>query len=622
MALSMDYRSFSPEGPNSTEKRNRRWWLEPKDSIHEAIASTIHTIQEAQLPLTSQRAISNRLYGNSPLYGSHGITYSKLPSSSPAIKDRITYNLCQSVVDTKMSKITKNKPKPLFLTEKGNYKLRRKAQKLNQFIDGVFFSNRMRELAPIIFRDADINGTGAIHIFEKDGQCAFERTLVDELLVDEQESQYGIPRQLHRVKNVDRQVAIEMFKSKKGIISDSKEALDIGMASRPHVSDQITIAESWHLPSGRDAKDGLHTIICENGLLFSEPYDKPIFPFAFFHSARRQYGFWGQGAVERLQNIQLEVNKLLWVIQRTMHLAGTSKIWLEQGSKVVKEHLNNDFWSIGTYTGQPPLYVTPPMVQPEVYQHLMTLIQRAYEQEGISQLSASSKKPEGLDSGKAIREYNDIESERFYTTGTAWEQFHLDAASIAISTARDIYERTGELKVKYPGSKFIETIDWKNVDMEEDQYLLQCFPVSSLPSDPAGRLSTIQEYIQAGLIDPRQGRRLMDFPDLDQVESLANSIEERILNILDKIVDEGIYTPPDEYMPVDLARELSLQYINTYMNEGLEEEKMQLLKDFNSQISLLEQAAQPPAPPQVPGGPQPLSPGMQLPPPPGPQPLQ
>ena len=108
--------------------------------------------------------------------------------------------------------------------------------------------------------------------------------------------------------------------------------------------------------------------------------------------------------------------------------------------------------------------------------------------------------------------------------------------------------------------------------------------------------------IQAGYIDQRQGRRLMDYPDLDQVESLANAIEDRILNILDKIIDEGIYTPPDEYMPPDLARELSLQYINQYMNEGLENEKLQLLKTFNAQIGVLEQAAQPPILP--PGQPQ------------------
>ena len=51
--------------------------------------------------------------------------------------------------------------------------------------------------------------------------------------------------------------------------------------------------------------------------------------------------------------------------------------------------------------------------------------------------------------------------------------------------------------------------------MEEDQYSLQCYPISKLPSDPAGRLETIQELIQGGFVSQDVGNRLLDFPDLD-----------------------------------------------------------------------------------------------------------
>jgi hypothetical protein len=115
----------------------------------------------------------------------------------------------------------------------------------------------------------------------------------------------------------------------------------------------------------------------------------------------------------------------------------------------------------------------------------------------------------------------------------------------------------------------------------------------------------------------------MDFPDLDQIESLANSVEERILAALDKIIDEGVYTSPDQYMDPGLARELSLQYINEYAMQDLEEEKLQMLRDFNNQIGDLEaKAAQPPEQAMpAPGPDQALSPGLELPPPMPPQPL-
>lgn len=605
MSISMDYRSFSAGGPVNTVF-NKKWWKESRENMPEAIANSIHTLQMAQTAVDGQRLISVRLYGNSPLYGINGLTYSKIPSQTPAIKDRITYNLCQSVVDTKTAKITKNKPKPLFLTERGDYKKRRKAQKLNQFMDGVFFYNRIKELSPQIYRDGEITGTGVCHVYGKDGQVCYERVNCSEVLVDELEAMYGYPRQLHRVKNVDRLVLAEAFPGKAKKIMDANESIDPTAAARPHVSDQITVAESWHLPSGPEAKDGLHTIIIDGEILFIEEWKKKFFPFAFLHSKKRQYGFWGQGAVERLQNIQLEINKLLWVIQRSMHLMGSFKILVENGSKIVKESLNNDIGAIVTYTGTQPTYVAPPVVPQELYMHLNTLIQRGFEQEGISMLSATARKPEGLDSGKALREYNDIESERFQPEGTAYEQYHVDLAELSVDCARDLYEKDKKVAVKVPGKKFIQTIDWKSIDMEDDQYVIQCFPVSSLPNEPAGRLATIQEYIQAGFIDPRQGRRLMDFPDLDQAETLSNSVEERILDSLDKIVDEGLYNPPDEFMDLNLARELTLQYINQYSMDGLEEEKMQLFRDYLTQIGEIEdkaqQAMQPP--PGQPGQPQ------------------
>jgi hypothetical protein len=217
----------------------------------------------------------------------------------------------------------------------------------------------------------------------------------------------------------------------------------------------------------------------------------------------------------------------------------------------------------------------------------------AYEQEGVSQMSASSKKPAGLDSGAALREHNDIESERFATQGHAYEQWHLDLARLMVETAKEVYTSSDprSYEVKVPGSRFLETIDWKDVRLEDDAYVMQCFPVSSLPKDPAGRLQTIQEYIQAGLIDQRSGKRLLDFPDLEAVETLQSAVEERILSSLDAIVEGGDFDAPDAYMDLDLARQLALQYINRYATLGLEEERMEELRAWIRQVDDLQQKA-------------------------------
>ena len=116
--------------------------------------------------------------------------------------------------------------------------------------------------------------------------------------------------------------------------------------------------------------------------------------------------------------------------------------------------------------------------------------------------------------------------------------------------------------------------------------------------------------VQAGMVTLQEGRRLLDYPDLEQVEKLANASEERILQILDDIIESGKYTPPDPFMDLQLATTLTTQYINLYASAKLEESKAQKLRDFFNQVQTIKQAAMQP-PPGAPGQPQPGAPTPQ-----------
>lgn len=599
----MDYNSFTQADNQRTDAQpERKWWTVSKQDMPGSIQATVSFLQQHQGARQTQYLISSRLYGNQNVMGVNGLSYSKVASTSSQLKDRISYNVCQSTVDTVTAKIAKNKPRPYFLTSGGDYKVQRKAKKLTKFVDGLFYENEMYALGTQIFRDAAIWGTGIVKVFNSNGRVKVERALLSELYVDEVEGFYGSPRQLHQVRNVDRQVLIDCFPKSAAKIREANRATP-DSRSMDNVSDQVTVCESWHLPSGPEAKDGLHVIVINNAVLHVEYYNKDFFPFACFHWSKRLHGYWGQGLIEQIQNIQLEINKLLWVIQRSMHLMGSFKILAENGSKIVKAHLDNDIGTIINYTGTPPTYVTPPIVAPEVYAHLQTLKNAAYEQAGISQLSAAAKKPDGLNSGKALREYNDIESDRFMTIGQAFERFFLDVAKLGISEARSIYGKDEDFSVKVPGKKFIETIRWEEVDLAEDEYVMKCYPVSSLPQDPAGRLQTIQEYAQAGFLNPREARRLLDFPDLEQIENLANAQEERIHEILEAIVDwdmdkeDNPYEAPEPYYNLDLCQELALQYYAEGKCSNLEEEKLDLIRQFIDQCNMLREKAMEPQEP-------------------------
>ena len=261
------------------------------------------------------------------------------------------------------------------------------------------------------------------------------------------------------------------------------------------------------------------------------------------------------------------------------------RVFVEKGSGIPKTSFNNDIGAICEYKGTRPEFVVAPCIAPEIYAQLQRLIEYAYEQEGISQLSAASQKPSGLDSGEAIRSYDDIQSDRFAALQKRYQNFYQDLAYLIIDQAVDIAIRTGKYETVYPnknGTKEIELPAFKR--LQADPFVVQCYDTSSLPKEPAGRLQKVGEMMQTQLITPQEGRRLLDFPDIQQIDNLANAGEERILKILDEIVEDGKYTPPDAFVDIQLAMQLTVQYYNKYVPFKLEEKRAEMLRNFFAQL--------------------------------------
>ena len=612
--MSIDYKDFTPksdqditQGKKNLPKQGAnsvQWWLADKDQLPFTIGEQVKTLIQADKGRIDRLNNEAKLYGNYSPVSFVGYTITKVNSNFSPTRDRISCNVIGQCVDTLASKFIKNKPKPMFLTHNGDYKLQRKAKKLDDFCFGVFQQQEVYKLAQRTLKDALVWGDGIIHVYAENNEIKFERVMPYEILVDYLESHYGSEstKTIHRIKNIDRSQLISLFPEHKDALININNLSDVMTGTVKSVSDQICVIESWRLPSTKDSGDGVHCITIPNGLtLFVEEYDKDFFPFAFLNYNQRQFGFWSQSLTEMLTPIQVELNRCLMSVQRSYHLGGTFKIMLKTGSKVVKSHLDNSIGAIIEYAGDtPPQYITPPIVQPEIYQHISTLKAMAFETAGISQLSANSTKPAGLNSGKALREFNDIETDRFQMFGQSWANLFMDLAKITVSTARDIYENDGDSVVTLPGKKFIKTIKWSEVSMEDDQFSMQLFPVSMLPSTPEGKLAAIQEMITSQMISQDVGKRLLDFPDLDQEENLANASLDFIYETMDKIIEDGIYTPPDSYEPdLNVNKKIALEYLMMGKRDNVEEEKLMLVRQYIDQCNAIQQDAQATAMQQV-----------------------
>lgn len=590
------------------------WWKAKNEKdLAGALINTASWLKESQGYRQRQASIYARLYGNQSLFSFIGSNMSKMDQMTGLPMDRPTFNVIQSATDTLVSRISQSRPAPVFLTDNSDYKERNLAKKLNNFILGEFYQTKCYDKCSVMLRDAIVEGTGVLKVYEtQDKKVGLDRVLLTELFVDQSEGIYGDPRRIYQMKLVDRDVLIENNPKFKSIIESAAKAYpDNSAESSKTVSDLVLVVEGWSLPSGKDAGDGRHTIACSAGVILDEDYNKDKFPFVFLHYSTRLLGFWSQGLAEQLMGTQIEINSLLYTISRAIKLVGVPRVFNEVGSKVVKAHYNNDVGAIIDYKGTKPIYEVAPCNAPELYEQLQRLIDYAYQQCGVSALQASSQKPQGLDSGEAIRSYDDISTDRFNSLSRKYDNVFIDLAYLMTDLAKDIAERDGKYQTIFPGKNGTKVIDLPKMELLKDPFVIQCFNMSSLPKDPAGRLQKVTEMVQAGMITLKEGRRLLDYPDLEQVEKLANAQEERVFQVLDEIIEDGTFSPPDPFMDIQFATQTVVQYINMYSSCKLEEEKMQLLRDFYTGCLALVQAAQPPQPapqPQAAPMPQPQSP--------------
>jgi hypothetical protein len=597
-----DYRDGRKKGEKEPERPaenpERRWWTLKGQPCSDSIRDTVTRLTQAQQYRLRQAVVSSRLYGNLSLQGNAGAAYARLLAAQSASKDRMTFNAIQSIVDTLVSHVGETKPRPFYLTSGGNYRQQRKAKKLSQFSDGVFYETKTYRKGPKCFRDGTIWGDGFMHVFTRGGKLHHERVLGSELWIDEVEAQHGNPRNMHRQKTVDRDELAAYFPEKRAEIMKVSRAQE---AAADNLSDMVTVVESWHLGAESESGEllgGLRSIcLPAAGVMLVEPeeWEYDFFPFARIPWCERPVGYWSQGLCEQLQGEQIELNKELWIIQRSLHLAGTLKVLVPNGSKIVKESFNNEIGAIINFAGdKPPQFYCPEPIHQLYFENPNRIIERMYRKAGVSELSASSKKPVGLNAGIALREYKDSEQERHKTAGEAYDDFYLQLANMDRCLARELKG----YKVRVPGKQTFREIDFtKDIGkFKDEEFILQCFPVSQLPRDPAGRMQTIQEWVQAGWITPRAARRAMDFPDLDTIESLANAQEDLLTKVLDDIIDDGHYAPPEPTDDLQLAKEMVLEYIQRYRLLDLEGEKMDMLRTFNSQVETLIKRTLPPAP--------------------------
>lgn len=586
------------------------WWKAKDDKqLAMELCGTANYLKTNQTYRMRQLAVDVRLYCGLSIYSYAGSNVSKMNLTRTLPDDRPTFNMVQSNADTLVSRLGQAKPQPKFLTDGADYKQRHIAQDLNRFTLGEFDQVKAYEKAPKMLRDCIVMGTGCLKVYEGDNKkVCVDRVLETDLLVDDNDSLNGEPQQLIQLKLVDRDKLICNNPDAKGVIIDTPQSYpDNAPDAARTTADQVMVVEGWKLASGPDPEAegyvaGRHTLATMNGIIYDEEWHKTKFPFVFMNYSDPFLGFWGQGLATQLFGTQMALNRILYTIARAIALVGVPRVFIDQSSKVVKSHNNNEIGVLITYSGTKPIYEVAPCNAPELYQERDKLIEYGARQCGVSSMQSTGQKPAGLNSGEAIRSYDDINTDRFAELSAKYDRVFVDLAYLITDVAMDIAKRSGKYQTVYPNKDGTKEIDLPKMDLLKNPFVIQCFTESALPRTPAGRIQTVTEMVTSGMLTLKEGQRLMRFPDLEQDDRLTNASEERIFQILDKIVEDGKYTPPDTFLDLNLATDLVVKYINLYLAANLEEEKADMLRLFFKQVQTIKQAAMPPAQPAAPGG--------------------
>lgn len=571
-----------------TEKVERKWWTLPEAEQYQSVQAVHKNIMTKQSYRTVQNLRHARLYANLDILNLSTNIFAT-SSYDLELQNKLALNVVRSCIDTAASKIAKLRPRPIFLTEDGDWEMQNKAELLTKFIDGTFDDLNIYQKSQGMFIDACVFGTGFLKFHIDGKKVCCERVIPEEIVVDDAEGIYGKPRQLFQHKLVNRDTLIELFPEHAEEIRAAKSVVTTDLAVN---EDFIKVIEAWKLPSTPEAKDGRHAITIDSCTLFSEDYQKHYFPFVSYRWSNKLTGYFGSGLAEELLLLQLEINKLLRSIQRAQHLMCVPRVFINQSSMINSQHISNEHGAVIKYKTEPPIFNTAPAMSAEVYQHLESLYRKAYEITGISMLSANARKPDGLNSGAALREYDDIESERFQLNSMRWEDVFLDAADIVIDLTKDLARKNPNLKVKLSSGRYAETIKWSDVKLEEDKYVMRKFPTSILPTQPAGKLQKVQELAQAGFIDKDTAYSLLDFPDLDAAKPLKVESMELTRKILGRMVSDGNYVAPEPYMDSGTAQTIAQQiYLKSKIND-VPEERLELIRRFMEDCQSLKAQAQ------------------------------
>ncbi len=601
------------------------WWgctgdENPGDECHNRLFTHVKALEETQEDVHTQNVLNAQLYTNrEPMaWGWHetgAVTFRPLNANLE--------NIIQSVIDTVISMLGKNRPKATPVARGADFDVYLRTRLLDRYLWGEFLSQKIWDKGILCLSDALVYGTGFLKIGIEEGEIYTERVNPDEIVVDQRACVSSPePMELFQRKLVSRLWLLQTYGTddeRRRLIEECQRKQFQYTSYRTPLEDQIVVLEAWKLPTNASSSDGKHVIAIENLVLLEESYSRKRFPFVTLrYRPPIAGGYYGHSAVEDLTGYQIRQNELNDDIRLGQHIMCTPQIWMQQGSAIVKSQLDTTMGKIITVRGPTPEPKVWSAFSPEIYNERDRNAAAAYRFFGVSEMSSQSKLPDGarLDSSEAIREATSVDESRLSRLSMALENFYIEIAEHDVELSADLYRNKSINRKQFFRSRYlIQQIDWDDVDMEADKYVLQISASSILNMTPAARKDKLNEWAAAGVITQQEYKAWSGEPDLEHAADLMAAPKDYIEFTIDKLL-KGESCTPDPLMDLQLAFRTvhdTYQHLASLEDDEDNGDLEDILQNFRDYLELLQGILNPPpepAPPPMPGDPMAPAPPM------------
>ncbi len=549
------------------------------------------------------------------------------------------HNVVALALDTFNNRIGTNRPWVTPQTSGADFMLQTKAEELRGIFAAQFDDLKLyREITPHCFQDAGTWGTTLCKVAPdlNRKKAELKRVLADDWLIDEVEASVMYPRSgIHR-DYMFRDDLLSMYEDNEeaaqAIINAPSAFPGVTYSEGTSLDNIIYVLDAYKLPRA-NGDPGRRVLCLPNYVFEDEEWTKDHFPFAVMRWRRMSIGYWGQGVPEVLTKIQQNIDRLdRTIISQQIH-GSVFTILNRKGSGLVAQHFANKQGRVLQWDAQEPKFFTPQAVTNDIYHERDAEIQQALNFIGLSPQITSGARDPGVTAGIAIRAKENQADSRHLSPGQSLEQFVVDIAYLLLEVNKEI-----KPELKIAGRD--EPVDWDSYSMDRGDIKLMAFPVSSIPSEPEGRLQQISEWFANGQINKQEKMLLDAMPDTNAYEDLATSMQRHVYQLLDQIVEKGAvgFEPPDAYENWETVISIAQSRLKQAQVRKVSQDRLRLIEQwidlcFDAKnnpnampqpagimppVAAIQAPGQAPAPPPIQASPSIAKP-MQLPPAGGPQ---